>query len=1612
MSLLEKFFAKVGGVKLPDAPTTSLPSSRRNDSPDIIEISEPVPKSFTPKSVTLTKLERKLPPRYFNKAEDAAFKFREQTLRSSAEERNPVLPKKIMGLRKTNRFTKRKIGPKLTLTPSIGLYFPETRLASFMKNAACGQDVLVVTEKSTLRYLCGNLEVHVVGWYWDSTPVPMWDHEIRGSISRNQWPSTKDYKFPEPGDYLMCSVSSLSRLRSLKFVDLTLKNQGGTKYGRISPKSLSYMQSELQMEWKNVKIPKYHTVLKTSQTLEDPETLELLSRSIDVPKFACSFLQGVKPLDMKDFNQKQNSATANVFYSHGCALMKARRLPEALSTLENAVKHNPKNADFYVARSVIHQESEQYTKALEDLYKAIELNPDHETAYNFLGVLYVTLGKRFAMEGNTTDALLILEKCMKYDPGNEEAKRMLSDLRSSRKLHGRSSNDRIESVIGMMKFSVPDREDELEILHQRRRLPPPPPRISYPPPVFPSFHLPGYPPLPMFLPPPPVADVEWERKTNDFLAAAKSRSSRRSRSPVVRVDRKRSRSRSHEHSRQTRRRRSLSRSRDRIHRRRSRSRSRDRPSVHDRVGSRDRRGDLRDVLRDRRQETDKSPKDDSKRAKSREISKGANESGGQQSGELFSRRSPDAAKKQSEERGVSLVIRREFGDKSNRAIQEVVSAEVPRVERPEKVLEPVYYPEMRKNKSDSRSAPARRFIERPEEIEVLDERNVPATKDRPEEIQVIDVEPLSVVRRKNLCLETDQELKKMWEHWIRVCNDRRKTFGTKFLLWFKDCVRFDKDYENMGAKFAFPFFCVGAVEYFVQLYEDHSLDWLIERDFVKRYYKTRENPDLKAYVKDIYLKVIMALRIGDGVTSVLSSRRDSNESKRTIESSSGTSKNPEELKRRIEDLKKSIESSSQKHLGPSAAKSLDEAKRKVQSLIKSMHSSPQLKAAENQEDLKRRMNALQQTINSLSAKRPEPSKSNSSKNAEETKQKSAPGGSPWQKNRDDLKRKGDDERKSVDSSKQRAEDAGKAVKKPRVEVSKKAGLIPLPKEKSPEVVDLCDAMSPVSEETVSEIPKPPKRIQLDGSVVPGEEVFELDGGVFSRDDLLWPPQDVPVRPPLSQDLMNACATYGNYMKSYCVPLNDFTKYKLLRSPWVDEKWFGGPSAKGAEELLIEAIKAAEKTKKEEEVKQAPKVEKAIKRTTLSANAIVKKQPVSYINKSAEETEKGKPTPKKLSPLPVDPKLKSLLEQIKTVSATLGGLVKNKQIQKNSSTENSSETQEKQPKETKESKEAEPEAVKTTAEKPDEDEVMLLETSFSSEPDFCVVDEAHPDQENDSLEEPLEKADEEEPAKKPEEETSSAEIDFCVIDEAKPDEEEKNKAEELSKKSDDNQTVASGEMDFCVIDEAKPDQEEEKTENSAENQPIQGKKVAEEPAKKQEEASVTAEIDFSVIDEAPNSVEAVREDPVEDCSEVVESIGNEPEHSDSMSPVKSIASGEILSGDGLSPAVPKNDAEPSDVNLSSVDAETGANNPPVSTTAPVNIASVTPNILTCESGVSEEISCEKLSEIEGEKQGTGFVGGSEEKVAEMMEKMLIGTQDEDMPEPVNPSVPVEEAKETP
>lgn len=115
---------------------------------------------------------------------------------------------------------------------------------------------------------------------------------------------------------------------------------------------------------------------------------------------------------------------ADELKAKGNAAFSAGNFEEAIQFFTQAIDVDPKNHVLYSNRSASHASLKQYSDALADAQKCVELKPDWAKGYSRLGAAHHGLG-------NFQDAVQALEKGLSLDPSNEGMRSALEEAQAA-----------------------------------------------------------------------------------------------------------------------------------------------------------------------------------------------------------------------------------------------------------------------------------------------------------------------------------------------------------------------------------------------------------------------------------------------------------------------------------------------------------------------------------------------------------------------------------------------------------------------------------------------------------------------------------------------------------------------------------------------------------------------------------------------------------------------------------------------------------------------------------------------------------------------------------------------------------------------------------------------------------------------------------------------------------------------------------------------------------------------------------------------------------------------------------------------------------------------------
>ncbi len=112
---------------------------------------------------------------------------------------------------------------------------------------------------------------------------------------------------------------------------------------------------------------------------------------------------------------------------------------DAIVSLEKAKESAPQDVGLAFQLGLIYYQSKDYAKAKNELERAVVYNPNYANALYFLGLCYDQLGSK-------NNAIIVFEKILQLNPGNELAISVLSNLKAGKKaLDGVSEQESLTS---------------------------------------------------------------------------------------------------------------------------------------------------------------------------------------------------------------------------------------------------------------------------------------------------------------------------------------------------------------------------------------------------------------------------------------------------------------------------------------------------------------------------------------------------------------------------------------------------------------------------------------------------------------------------------------------------------------------------------------------------------------------------------------------------------------------------------------------------------------------------------------------------------------------------------------------------------------------------------------------------------------------------------------------------------------------------------------------------------------------------------------------------------------------------------------------------------------
>ncbi|CAH8666247.1 unnamed protein product [Heterobilharzia americana] len=208
---------------------------------------------------------------------------------------------------------------------------------------------------------------------------------------------------------------------------------GDLKLGIITDDDMPLYYKKLQ----NLDGKSYEAYLESTPQFRNPDGLQVLCARMGIPRSsACSLLFCINKIRLPKSEmacELRRTQLLNFSMKHvaqGVKYFKESRNTEALQCYNFAIEVEPTNPDAYVARGALYASIGTYTKAVEDLEKSLDIQPNHVNAKNYLGQTLVAYAGEIGRK-EISKAEQLLNRALKLDPDNNEARDALKELQTN-----------------------------------------------------------------------------------------------------------------------------------------------------------------------------------------------------------------------------------------------------------------------------------------------------------------------------------------------------------------------------------------------------------------------------------------------------------------------------------------------------------------------------------------------------------------------------------------------------------------------------------------------------------------------------------------------------------------------------------------------------------------------------------------------------------------------------------------------------------------------------------------------------------------------------------------------------------------------------------------------------------------------------------------------------------------------------------------------------------------------------------------------------------------------------------------------------------------------------
>jgi curved DNA-binding protein CbpA len=151
------------------------------------------------------------------------------------------------------------------------------------------------------------------------------------------------------------------------------------------------------------------------------------NRTLSDPKLRADYLAEVEGGTAGEKVDVAQLLQAEELFQRGCVLVKARKFPEAVKALDEAIRANDREGEYFGWRGyakyfTYEDKSKAQIEALKEITLSLKMNPNAAPVHYFLGFLYKTAG-------DLPKAKACFKKCVELDPRHIDAMREVRSMK-------------------------------------------------------------------------------------------------------------------------------------------------------------------------------------------------------------------------------------------------------------------------------------------------------------------------------------------------------------------------------------------------------------------------------------------------------------------------------------------------------------------------------------------------------------------------------------------------------------------------------------------------------------------------------------------------------------------------------------------------------------------------------------------------------------------------------------------------------------------------------------------------------------------------------------------------------------------------------------------------------------------------------------------------------------------------------------------------------------------------------------------------------------------------------------------------------------------------------